>query len=79
MIILSISIYNKTGIKIADSRGIGIDENVSNESFFKKAIQGDIYRDISTSNNLKSSKEKEILLSGPLYNNSNKINEDSTY
>ena len=71
----SISIYNKTGIKIADSTGIGIDENVSNESFFKKAIQGYIYRDSTQSNYLNSSKEKEILLSGPLFDKSNKINE----
>ena len=41
----SISIYNKTGIKIVDNKGIGIGENVLNEPFFKKAIQGDIYRD----------------------------------
>ena len=71
----SISIYNKTGIKIVDNKGIGIGENVSNEPFFKKAIQGDIYRDGTPSNYLKSSKEKEILLSGPLYDKSGKINE----
>ena len=71
----SISIYNKTGIKIVDNKGIGIGENVSNEPFFKKAIQGDIYRDSPPSNYLKSSKEKEILLSGPLYDESGKINE----
>jgi hypothetical protein len=71
----SFSIYNKTGIKIADNKGIGIGENVSNESFFKKAIQGDIYRDSTSSNYLKSSKQKEILLSGPLYDKSGKINE----
>jgi signal transduction histidine kinase len=71
----SISIYNKTGIKIADIKGIGIGENVSNETFFKKAIQGDIYRGSTPSNYLKSSKEKEILLSGPLYDKSGKINE----
>ena len=71
----SISIYNKTGIKIADIKGIGLGENVSNETFFKKAIQGDIYRDSTPSNYLKSSKEKEILLSGPLYDKSGKINE----
>src|SRR5262245_11222473 len=35
----SFSIYSKTGIKIADSRGIGIGQNVANESIFKKAIQ----------------------------------------
>jgi signal transduction histidine kinase len=71
----SISIYNKTGIKIVDNEGVGIGENVSNEPFFKKAIQGDIYRDSTPSNYLKSSKEKEILLSGPLYDKSGKINE----
>jgi hypothetical protein len=71
----SISIYNKTGIKIVDNKGIGRGENVSNEPFFKKAIQGDIYRDSTPSNYLKSSKEKEILLSGPLYDKSGKINE----
>ena len=71
----SISIYNKTGIKIVDNKGIGIGENVSNEPFFKKAIQGDIYRDSTPSNYLESSKEKEILLSGPLYDKSGKINE----
>ena len=71
----SISIYNKTGIKIVDNKGIGIGENVLNEPFFKKAIQGDIYRDSTPSNYLKSSKEKEILLSGPLYDESGKINE----
>ena len=71
----SISIYNKTGIKIVDNKGIGIGENVSNETFFKKAIQGDIYRGSTPSNYLKSSKEKEILLSGPLYDKSGKINE----
>ncbi len=70
----SISIYNKTGIKIADNKGIGVGENVSNEPFFKKAIQGDIYRGSTTSNYLKSSKEKEILLSGPLFDKSGKIN-----
>jgi hypothetical protein len=71
----SISIYNKTGIKIADNKGIGIGENVSNESFFKKAIQGHMYRGSTPSNYLKSSKEKEkeILLSGPLYDKSGKI------
>jgi signal transduction histidine kinase len=71
----SILIYNRTGIKIADNKGIDIGENVSNESFFKKAIQGYIYRSSTPSNYLKSSKEKEILLSGPLYDKSGKINE----
>jgi signal transduction histidine kinase len=70
----SISIYNKTGIKIADNKGISIGENVSNEPFFKKVIQGDIYRGSTLSNYLKSSKENEILLSGPLYDKSGKVN-----
>jgi signal transduction histidine kinase len=71
----SFAIYNKTGIKIADSRGTGIGENVSNEPFFQKTIRGQIYRDSVPSNYLNSSKEKEILLSGPLYDRSGKINE----
>src|SRR5215831_3433945 len=66
----SILIYNKAGIKIAGHNGIVIGENVSHESFFKKAIQGNIYRGIAQS----KSSEKEILLSGPLYDNSGKIN-----
>jgi signal transduction histidine kinase len=68
----SVSIYNKTGIKIAEYKDIGIGENMSNEPFFKEAIQGDIYRDSTSSNSLKSSKEKEkeIILSGPLYDQS---------
>ena len=41
----SVSIYNKTGVKIADNKGIRLSKNVSNESFFKNAIQGYIYRD----------------------------------
>jgi signal transduction histidine kinase len=71
----SISIYNKTGIKVGDNKGIGMGENVSNEYFFKKAILGDIYRGSTPSNYLKSSKEKEILLSGPLYDKLGKIND----
>jgi HAMP domain-containing protein len=72
----SISVYNKTGIKIADIKGISIGENVSNEPFFKEAIQGDIHRDSTSSNYLKSSKEKEkeIILSGPLYDQSGNVN-----
>jgi signal transduction histidine kinase len=71
-----ISIYNKTGIKIADDKGIGIGENVSNEPFFKEAMQGDIYRGSTSSNYLKSSEEeeKEIILSGSLYDRSGNIN-----
>jgi hypothetical protein len=57
----SISIYNKTGIKVADNKGIGIGGNVSNESFFKKAMQGDIYRDSTQSNYLKSSKRNPFV------------------
>jgi hypothetical protein len=29
----SVSIYNKTGVKIADNKGIRLSKNVSNESF----------------------------------------------
>ena len=66
----SILIYNKTGIKIVGHNGIVIGENVSHKSFFKKAIQGNIYRGIAQS----KSSEKDILLSGPIYDNSGKIN-----
>jgi hypothetical protein len=48
---------------------------VLNESFFKKAIQGDIYRGNIPSDYLKSSKQKEIPLSGPLYDKPGNINE----
>jgi signal transduction histidine kinase len=72
----SVSIYNKTGIKIAEYKDIGVGEYMSNEPFFKEAIQGDIYRDSTSSNSLKSSKEKEkeIILSGPLYDQSGNTN-----
>ena len=72
----SISICNKTGIKIADNKGIGIGESMSNEPFFKEAIHGEIYRGSSSSNYLKSSneKEKEIILSGPLHDQLGNIN-----
>ena len=71
----SISIYNSTGIKIMGSMTTSMDENVSDEPFFESSIQGRIYRDSIPSNNLSSSKEEEdILLSGPLYDKSGKIN-----
>lgn len=70
----SFSIYNNTGIKITGSTGTTIDENVSDKPFFERAIQGRIYRDSIPSNNIGSSKEGEILLSGPLYDQSGKIN-----
>ena len=58
----SILIYNKKGIKIAGHNGIVIGENVSHESFFKKAIQGNIDRGIAQSNYLRSSTEKGTAL-----------------
>lgn len=70
----SFSIYNNTGIKITGSAGTSLDENVSDKPFFERAIQGRIYRDSIPSNNIGSSKEEEILLSGPLYDQSGKIN-----
>jgi len=62
----SVSVYNKTGIMIAGHKGTNFGENVSNESFFKRAIRGYVYRGIST--------EKEILLSGPIHDKSGRIN-----
>lgn len=70
----SFSIYNNTGIKITGITGTTIDENVSDKPFFERAIQGRTYRDSIPSNNIGSSKEGEILLSGPLYDQSGKIN-----
>jgi signal transduction histidine kinase len=69
----SFSVYNNEGIKIMNSTGISIDENVSDEPFFERAIQGRIYRDSIPSNNSSFSKEEEIRLSGPLYDRSGTI------
>ncbi len=39
----SISIFDVNGIKIADTKGIGLGENASNQQFIKRAIGGSIY------------------------------------
>jgi signal transduction histidine kinase len=70
----SFSIYNNTGIKITGSVGTSLDEKVADKPFFERAIHGRIYRDSIPSNNIGSSREGEILLSGPLYDQSGKIN-----
>ena len=64
----SISLYDKNGIKIGDTRNfkIGIDE--SNEPFFKHAIRGEIYYD-ETPVFSKSLNQHVIHFSGPLYDN----------
>jgi hypothetical protein len=69
----SFSIYNNTVIKITGSVGTSLDEKVADKPFFERAIHGIIYRDSIPSNNIGSSREGEILLSGPLYDQSGKI------
>jgi signal transduction histidine kinase len=41
----SISIYDKMGIKIGDTRNIHLGENESDKEFFREAIQGNLYYD----------------------------------
>jgi methyl-accepting chemotaxis protein len=40
-----ISIYDRDGYKISDTRGLGIGTNAYDEPFFAEAIQGEIYSD----------------------------------
>lgn len=64
----SMSIYDKNGIKIGDTRNIlvGIDE--SEKSFFKKALQGKLYYDKSPV--LSQSLQTYVIhISAPLYEN----------
>jgi signal transduction histidine kinase len=67
----SISLYNKHGIKIGDTRSIAIGVNDSHEPFYKNAINGSIYYDkvpIFSS----SLRQYVIHFSGPLYDDNNK-------
>ncbi|HET7344516.1 MAG TPA: sensor histidine kinase [Nitrososphaeraceae archaeon] len=70
----SISLYNKHGIKIGDTRSIAISVNDSQEAFYKNAINGSIYYDqvpIFSSSLL----QHVIHFSGPLYaGKNNQIN-----
>lgn len=70
----SISLYNKHGIKIGDTRSIAIGVNDSQEAFYKNAINGSIYYDqvpIFSSSLL----QHVIHFSGPLYaGKNNQIN-----
>jgi signal transduction histidine kinase len=66
----SISLYNKHGIKIGDTRSIAIGVNDSQEAFYKNAINGGIYYDqvpIFSS----SLQQYVIHFSGPLYDGKN--------
>lgn len=68
----SISIYDLNGIKIGDTKNIGVGENRSNEEFFRIAVQGNVYYDKIPvwSENLK---EYVIFLSGPIRDDSGKV------
>ena len=66
----SISLYNKHGIKIGDTRSIAIGVNDSQEAFYKNAINGGIYYDqvpIFSS----SLQQYVIHFSGPLHDSKN--------
>jgi signal transduction histidine kinase len=67
----SISLYNKHGIKIGDTRSIAIGVNDSQKPFYKNAINGSIYYDKVPifSNSLR---QYVIHFSGPLYDDNNK-------
>ena len=69
----SISLYDVNGIKIGDTKNIGIGENSSNEQFFGIAKQGNVYYD-KTPVWSKDLKEYVILLSGPLRDDGGKVN-----
>jgi methyl-accepting chemotaxis protein PixJ len=67
----SISMYNKNGIKIGDTRNILIGTNGSKETFFKGALKGHVYYDPLHIFS-ESFKKYVIHFSAPLYNK-NKI------
>jgi signal transduction histidine kinase len=68
----SISLYDKEGIKIGDTRNILLGLNESEKTFFKEAIKGKMYYDpIPT---LSESLNQYVLhFAAPLYNESNDI------
>ena len=69
----SISIYNRSGIKIGDTRSIDIGVNDSREPFYKNAIKGSYYYD-SVPIYSRSLGQYVIHFSGPLYDvKNNKI------
>jgi signal transduction histidine kinase len=70
---LSISLYNKEGIKVGDTRNILLGENESQKTFFKQAISGKVYYD--TIPTLSQSMNQYVIhFSAPLYNESKDIN-----
>jgi signal transduction histidine kinase len=62
----SISLYNEHGIKIGDTRSLGLGVNSSEEPFYKNAINGSIYYD-QVPIFSKSLRQYVIHFSGPLY------------
>jgi len=69
----SISIYDVNGIKIGDTRNLGIGLDESGESFFIEAIQGKIYHDEIPVES-KSLGIPIIHFSGPLYDDNGNVN-----
>ena len=70
---LSISLYDKEGIKLGDTRNILLGENESQKTFFKEAISGKVYYD--TIPTLSQSMNQYVIhFSAPLYNESKDIN-----
>ncbi len=68
----SISLYDKEGIKIGDTRNILLGENESDKSFFKEAIKGKIHYD--TVPTLSESLNQYVIhFAAPLYNESEEI------
>ena len=66
----SISLYNKHGIKIGDTRSIAIGVNDSQEAFYKNAINGGIYYD-QVPIFSRSLQQYVIHFSGPLHDSEN--------
>jgi signal transduction histidine kinase len=68
----SISIYDKEGIKIGDTRNILLGENESDKTFFKEAMKGKMYYD--TIPTLSESLNQYVIhFAAPLYSESQEI------
>ncbi|TVP41051.1 ATP-binding protein [Candidatus Nitrosocosmicus arcticus] len=69
---LSISLYNKEGIKIGDTRNILLGKNESQKTFFNEAVKGKMYYD--TIPTLSESLNQYVIhFAAPLYNESKEI------
>lgn len=68
----SISIYDKDGIKIGDTRNILLGENESDKEFFREAIQGNLYYDVVPTYS-ESLQQYVIHFAAPLFDENRKI------